>query len=457
MDPEKDESPRAPRDEVTANRRRERQPQHVAVASGLQPSTGAAAPDPAPMPASPPTTRQSTGLLKQQLRTLLHQIGLDVHRRRERHSEAAVSLRTERRPARGSVLMAYIQQPFLPPAKCVFDFASHTNFNESVLMARAYLDAGFDVDVIDFRNAHFVPNKHYDIFVSARTQLERIAQCLNSDCIRIAHLDTAHFVFNNHAAYARVLALQRRRGVTCMSVRIVESNRAIEHADCAALLGGDFAAETYAYANKPIFRLPIPTVTTYPFPRGKDYRRCRRRFLWFGSSGLVHKGLDLVLEAFAEMPQYELIVCGPVTRDSAFESIYRHELYHRPNIRTIGWVDVTSPQFTELAHDCAALIFPSCAESQSASTLTCMQAGILPVVTREAGIDTRDFNWVLNEATVEEIQRAVEAVASLSPQELENRSRAAWEYARTTHTAQNYAEAYGAMLRGILAESGDRR
>jgi len=450
MDPKENESSRVLREEVTANRL-ERQRQHVAVASELHPTTAAAASGRAPMPAPPPT-RQATGLLKQRLRTVLHKLGLELHGRRERYCETTVSLRTERRPARGRVLMAYIQQPFLPARQRTVDFASHTHFGESVLMAQAYLDLGFDVDVIDFRNQHFVPRKRYDVFISARTHLERLAPRLNPDCIRVAHLDTAHFAFNNHAAYARVLALQRRRGVTCMSVRIVETNWAIEHADYGALLGGEFLAQTYAYADKPLFRLPIPTVRTYPFPEHKDYERCRRRFLWFGSRGLVHKGLDLVLEAFAAMPQYELIVCGPIAQDAAFRSIYGRELYDCPNIRTLDWIDVTGPRFPELVRECAAVVFPSCSESQSASTLTCMQAGLPPVVTRETGIDTGSFGWLLKEATVEEIQRAVETVASLPAEELESRSRSAWEYARTTHTARHYAEAYSAMLRCILGE-----
>ena len=34
---------------------------------------------------------------------------------------------------------------------------------------------------------------------------------------------------------------------------------------------------------------------------------------------MVHKGLDLVLEAFAGMPEYHLTVCGPVAKEKDFE------------------------------------------------------------------------------------------------------------------------------------------
>ena len=125
---------------------------------------------------------------------------------------------------------------------------------------------------------------------------------------------------------------------------------AIEHADCAAVLGNEFTISTYTYANKPIYRVPISAPFLYPWPEGKDFEACRRHFLWFGSHGFVHKGLDLVLDAFAEMPDYHLTVCGPIREEieKDFEKAFYKELYQTSNIRTLGWVDIGRPEFTKL-------------------------------------------------------------------------------------------------------------
>ena len=387
--------------------------------------------------------------LKTLLRDITRRAGFDIRRPPTDYSRACVSLASSARPARGSALLAYILEPFLRSAGEPVSTA-HTHHGESLLMAQTLLDLGFDVDVIDYHNDEFRPRKSYDVFISARTRFEHLARQLRPSCVKIAHLDTAHFVFNNHAAYARALALQQRRGATCTSIRVIEENNAIECADYAALLGGDFMAQTYAFAGKPSYRLPIPTVTTYPFPHDKDYDECRRRFLWFGSSGLVHKGLDLVLEAFAQLPQYELLVCGPIADDAVFQSIYRRELYELPNIRTLGWVDVTDRRFIDVTRQCVALVFPSCAESQSASSITCMQAGLIPILSREAGIDAQDFGMLLPQATIEEIKLAVTALAQRDPADLERMSRAAWNHARTTHTKERYTAEYRRMLTDIL-------
>ena len=88
-------------------------------------------------------------------------------------------------------------------------------------MAQTFLDMGYCVDVISYRNEHFVPEKSYDVFVAARTNFERLAKLLNEDCIKIVHQDTAHWVSNNQAAYARLLELKRRRGFVLNSIRMI--------------------------------------------------------------------------------------------------------------------------------------------------------------------------------------------------------------------------------------------
>ena len=137
---------------------------------------------------------------------------------------------------------------------------------------------------------------------------------INEDCVKILHIDTAHWLFHNTAEHQRLLALQQRRKLTLPTRRSLKPNSAIECADYATILGNEFTISTYQYANKPLYRVPISAPVEYPWPEDKDFDASRRHFLWFGSVGFVHKGLDLVLEAFAEMPDYQLTVCGPIDR-----------------------------------------------------------------------------------------------------------------------------------------------
>jgi glycosyltransferase involved in cell wall biosynthesis len=162
----------------------------------------------------------------------------------------------------------------------------------------------------------------------------------------------------------------------------------------------------------------------------------------------------LTLEAFAQTPHLHLTVCGRLDREQAFVELYHSELYGTAGIEAIGWVDVAGAQFLEIANRSVAVVFPSCSESESCSVLTCMQAGLIPIVTREAGIDVKDFGVLLKDASVLEIRAAAERLASLPAPKLRDMSRRAWQYARENHTAEKYADAYRTMIAQILRAQG---
>ena len=375
------------------------------------------------------------------LKRILRLFGLEIKKYKENIDETGfVSLEPDK-ASRGNVLLAYIIDPFLLKAGESIS-NTHTHFWESLQIAQTYLDLGYAVDVISYRNTTFVPSKDYSIFVAARTNFAKIAKRLNDDCFKVAYLDTAHWLFNNNAAYKRLFAVQQRKRMTVESNKMVEPNRAIEYADCAIILGNDFTIGTYQYAQKEIYPIHIPTCTLYPWAEDKDFENCRKNFLWFGSRGLVHKGLDLALEAFAEMPDYHLTVCGPVQEEKDFEQAFYKELYQTPNIQTVGWVDVSGPEFLEIAQECVGLVYPSCSEGQSGAVATCLQAGLIPVISYESGFDVDDFGLILEECSIEKIKDSVQEIANLSAQELEAMARKAWQYARENHSRSKYAEEY---------------
>ena len=224
----------------------------------------------------------------------------------------------------------------------------------------------------------------------------------------MAHLDTAHWLVNNAAVLDREIALRDRRGVALDSHKFIGINRAIETADYATLLGNDYDFETYAFAGKPVFEVPNPAAVLYPWSEDKDFAAARTRFLWIGSHGLVHKGLDLVLEAFARMPEVHLTVCGPIGEEPAFEAAFRRELYGTPNIETLGWVDIASPAFAALLQRTVALVYPSCAEACCGTVVNSMQAGLIPLASRESGVDIDEgFGMLLGDGTVEAVEAAV--------------------------------------------------
>ncbi len=350
----------------------------------------------------------------------------------------------------GRALFSYIVDPFLLPLDAPLP-TSHTHYWESREMVRILVGLGFAVDAIHWTNASFRPTARYELVVDVRRNLERLAPLLDADCLKVMHIETAHPSFYNSAQCERLAALEHRRGIVLPPYKMIEENRAIESADCATILGNERTQATYRFAGKPLYPLPISQPVLYPAPAGKDLAAARREFLWFGSAGMVHKGLDLVLDAFAELPDHRLTVVGPVDRERAFERAYARELYSTSNVRASGWMDIASPEFLALARTTLALVYPSCSEGQSGGVVTCLHAGLLPVVTPEVGLDVApEWGVVLAEPTVDAIRTAVVALGERPPGELAAMADAAWSYARRNHTRERFATVYREQMLAIF-------
>lgn len=349
----------------------------------------------------------------------------------------------------GRILLSYITDPFLAGDGAA-PSNTHTHHWESRQIAQTFLDRGYGVDVIHYLNRWFVPEHPYHFLVSARTDLQRLAGHLPPDCIKLAHLDTAHWIANNTAAYQRLLSVQQRRRVTLNDPKLVEPNLGIDHADVGTVLGNDYTIDTYRYAGKPLHRIPISAPAVYDWPKDKDFDACRNRYLWFGSSGFVHKGLDLVLEAFAGLPEHHLTVCGPLDQEPEFCAAYHRELRQTPNIDAHGWIDVESEDFMRLMRQSVGLVYPSCAEGGGGSVISCMHAATIPLITHETSVDLGPGCVRLEDISVRGIQTAVRALSIRPAEGLETLARAAWVQAREHHTQAEFARAFAEFVDRVL-------
>ncbi len=388
--------------------------------------------------------------MKRLTKKIFRSLGLEITRYNpDDHAKEFISLKSENRP-KGNVLLSYTINPFLVKDGKSFDHRHNCDW-ECFQIAKTFLDLGYHVDVIPFTNDEFVPGKDYAFFIDVLSNMQRIAPMLNSNCKKIFYTVFAHWLFNNSAEYQRYLSLQQRKGKILNPRIILQSNLGIEYADYCILRGNEFTISTYRYAQKPIFQIPISTTVDPIAIEDKNYEACRNSFVWFGGWGLVHKGLDLVLEAFAEMPECHLSVCGPIQREDDFEQAYYRELYQTLNIHTIGWVDVKGPQFAGVMNNCIGLIFPSCAEGQSGSVVNCLHAGLIPVISYESGVDVHeDFGIIMESCSIDAIKSSVKRISSLPAGELKKMSSKAQQFAKDNFTRETFTEGFKKALSEIM-------
>lgn len=358
--------------------------------------------------------------------------------------------------SRGNVLVSYDNGGLLSKLRGQPIPTSHPQYYKTMVMAQTFVEIGYDVDVVHCENQKFVPWKSYDVVVDTRFNLQRLSAYLPSNCIKILHCDTAQLVYQNVAEMTRVLAFQARRGVTLPLNRLEIPHLGVEQADYLTTCGNEFTMNTFAYSGKPIFRLPMLAQQMWPWPETKDFKASRHRFLWFGSRGMVHKGLDLVLEAFVQIPECQLTIVGPVHDEPEFVNVYRKELFHTSNIKCVGWLDKASDEFRIILEQSVAHVFPSCSEAGAAAVIETMAAGVIPVVTYEASIDVENFGVLLADASIETIIRQVREIAAMPVEELGRRAQKAWEAAHSNHTPEKFERAYRETMEMILAKHGKR-
>ena len=343
--------------------------------------------------------------------------------------------------SKGIVLFSYVTLPFLRPGP----WDSHTNYWEGENMVEAFLERGYEVDVIDSTDQSFIPKKRYNFFVDNSVNMERLSP-LMPNTKKIFHITNAEPHVHNAAGQARADALYTRRGVHLSPDRNIPPVKTLECADVGTALGNSWTIGTYGYAHKPITRIPLSTTHTFEFPEGKNFDVVRKQFVWIGGAGPLHKGLDLVLEAFSKMPEYSLAICGKFAPDDAFARVYSKELYQMPNIKVHGFLDPGGQEFKTLCTESVGVIFASCAEGGGGSVILGMHAGLIPIVNKESSVDVEDFGILMPESTVETIKHSIMQLASLPIEELKTKAMSAWNYARAHHTREKFAREYRVFL-----------
>lgn len=350
--------------------------------------------------------------------------------------------------SRGVVSLSYITWPFslginAPRAM------GHTNPFETITIAESFRKEGFEVQVVDYDNTDYVPPSNCRVAVDIHSNLERWHETLPADCVRVLHATGSHWLLWNHAELTRLRAIRDRKGIALEPRRHVLPSRGSEVANHISILGNQYTMDSFRFAGKPITRVPLSSAVEHDWLEGRDFEKTRRKFLWLGSYGMVHKGLDLVLDAFADMPELELTVCGRPEKEGDFYRLYRRELHDLPNIHHAGWMDMTSPAFVDIARNHASIIYPSAAEGGAGSVLHAMHAGMIPLTTWESSVDLGDFGLAIAKGDVESVKTAARQLAALPASEVEQRARASYDHVRSVHTRPLFAENYQRFARKV--------
>ena len=359
------------------------------------------------------------------------------------------------KPAKGRALVSYI------PGSLVWSeddprFRGHTNSWESAEIARILVKQGYVVDAISHEDRKFVSQRKYDIVFDTHRNLLKYS-CNTTK--KVLHATGSFNVYSNLAERQRLMALTQRRGKNLVPRRAIPEKdieafiQNAAAADVITLVGNAVTQATFPEELQKKMKLIPVTGSLLPWVRNcKAEPPAEREYLWFGGSGAVHKGLDLVIEAFSKMPELKLHIIGPIELEHDFVNAYKRELTECSNIVTHGYLFPSEERFRAVTEKVVGFILPSCSEATSTAAITCMQYGLIPIVSKDCGIDiTSEMGILLNECTISEITTAIQSLASMETNRLKMMAGAAQSYTADNHSRQQFSLQMEAVFQELIS------
>lgn len=348
-----------------------------------------------------------------------------------------------------NVLINYITYPFLHP-----DFEPiHQNLEQAKVIAEVFKSYGYNVDVIDYRSERISLKHHYEAVFDICVKTPPVYfSNIDKNTKRIIYLTGSESKFANNAEMERINDVLERRGVALSPRRqapLIDPE--IEKYDFAIMIGNEYNFATYKDYHLLNYALVPNTGYDFNFSFDKTQKKSTS-FIFLGSTGAVHKGLDLLLEIFSEIGEpYKLYVCGNYEKENDFVKEYNLELFHTKNIIPVGFIDVRGKEFKDICEECAFTILPSCSEGCAGSIATCMSAGVIPICSKMCGYD-EDEVITLEDCRKDTIKNKIMEVGKMKAEGIFQLSQKSLFLIKNKYNINSFRRKMGEALGEVLNE-----
>ena len=359
-------------------------------------------------------------------------------------------------------LLYYKTEPLFNPL--LVERYSHTNNWEIVEICKILHDAGFQVDVVDRSEREWVPEDEYSLLIgSGAGRSGWRYPCYASktpSALRVFYATNAEAERAKAQVFARYATFEARTGIHASPMRVpdnVDINASMSLTDAIICLDiNGYASTSYARFGLPTYKVVPSTSPAVRFDPTWRTSRKSSSFLCFSGDGFIAKGVDMVVEAFAEMPDLTVHIAGPKS-DAIFWEAYGEVIQSSPNIVYEGFVDVRGGKFKELCGECSFVILPSTSEGACTSMATAMRAGLVPITTYETGVDDGSAGFLLPSDNNE----LIEAIAETALKASQMQGDRYWNKVSITRQASaifsqgGFSATFGQALFDVLANHGD--
>jgi glycosyltransferase involved in cell wall biosynthesis len=322
----------------------------------------------------------------------------------------------------------------------------HENQRQSRQIADILVECGYQVDVTDMRDDRFVPDGEYQLFIGHGTNAGNIASAMGKETRKICLATGQYGPYANRNVEKRYLELEQRKHVRID--RRMPSTATPAHYkvfDEIACFGNKHTAASFSE-----LQMPVHTFVNYFNPKirhlKKDYSSAKSGFVYIAASRPVLKGLDLLIDVFSSIPDVRLFVLGKV--DVGFRSVYKKQLKRQSNIRLCGYVQAGGRQWMQICSQAAWYISPTASEGMQGTALNAMAAGLVPILSPEAGVDLYGVGNLLGDYSIRTLEQKITQLVDRDDEFIRRESSKAVEVACKYYRPDNFCDNWRGIITG---------
>ena len=339
----------------------------------------------------------------------------------------------------------------------------HSNFTECYTIAKCFDRLGYNVDCVS-RTKTGIDYSQYDIVfgINGNAFMGAFSANENANPLKIFYSVGAETFFNYRETALRNKDFHNRHGLWLLS-----SNRYVPgdvrtyyeaNLSNAVICLGDESVYNHFVAedkqNDKYQWLPAFFFPTVKPAIKKDFTQCRKEILWFGSSGMIHKGLDIAIDFAIEHPEYTLHICGGSRQETDFWHYYTPKIKANKNIHLHGFVDIESEKYAQILSQCGILLNPTISEGGAVSVLNVLGNGaLLPVYSKATGIALSEVGVCVPNVTYKDFEDALLMLESMPVDEFEQKALKAHNLVKDNYTIEKYEEHIYALLKEIIEKN----
>lgn len=333
----------------------------------------------------------------------------------------------------------------------------HTAYAECWSICKTFEKLGYNVDVIDYLDVLTkadIENDKYDLYFGQGNSYDSLFG-LNIDKPKIYYATGINGKINNIKTLERLNNFFKKNGIILNKSILLTYSKyemSVRFSDYIFMWGNEWGLNTYKldFLGSLDHVKSLPSFYYNTIAESElNFEKSGNDFLWMGSNGLLHRGLDIVFDYFINNPQYNLHVLGAVENEVEFYDFYKGKI--TPNIKIYGFVDISSKTFVEIIKQCSFQIYLSCSEGVSGAVLNGIgNGGLFPILSIESGFSPCLGEYILEESNIDNLSKVIQSISLLSKEEIVIKRRLLHEYVKHNHTRQHFEDKLEIYLKEIV-------